>query len=238
MVDHNEIGQSVRGVEQAEVLGIIDHHRLSAVQTNAPIFVRNEPVGCTATIIAEMYFEQQRDPSPRIAGLMLCAILSDTVQFKSPTCTQRDKDMANRLAKIAGVDVEAMGREMFSVADTLKEKTAKDLLFSDFKEFIIGDMKVGVGQISSVDIRTLDKVLADMPKTLEEACRSERFDVMLFMATDISQEGTRMYYAGSAKKELEAAFAISLESSSGSFFLPGVMSRKKQVVPALSEAMD
>jgi manganese-dependent inorganic pyrophosphatase len=238
LVDHNEIGQGVRGLEQTEVLGIIDHHRLDAIQTKAPIFVRNEPVGCTATIIAEMYFEQRRDPSARIAGLMLCAILSDTVQFKSPTCTQRDIDMANRLAEIAGVEVETMGQEMFSVSDTLKDKTARDLLFVDFKEFIIGDMKVGVSQISSINIHALDAILADMPETLAEACRSERFDVMLFMATDISRVGTQMYYAGSARKDLEAAFAVDLENSSGSFFLPGVMSRKKQVIPALSEAMD
>ncbi len=235
LVDHNERSQSVRGLEQAEILSIIDHHRLGDIQTFGPVYFRNEPVGCTATIIAGMFFEQDLWPSPSIAGLMLCAILSDTVMFKSPTCTLRDIKIAGKLAKLAAVDVNDLGREMFRVGSNLLDKTPLEILFLDFKEFFLGDNKIGVSQISCLESGQLDPLAHKLPQLMEEICIEQRFDLLLFMETDIMQEGSKMYYAGHLRKELAQAFNVDLDHSS--FFLPGIMSRKKQVIPALSAVL-
>ncbi len=239
LVDHNERSQSVRGLEQAELLAIIDHHRLGDIQTDLPIYVRNEIVGCTSTIIANMFFEKHIEPSPRAAGLMLCAILSDTVEFKSPTCTPRDVDTAAYLAKIAGVEIPDLAQEMFSLSKQLHGHSTRDILFLDFKEFFFGDIKIGVSQISAMDFRGLENKLAEMPSVLADARDQWRSDIMLFMATDIQEEGTELYYACTQDnlRDLSQAFDQELTELEGSFFLPGVMSRKKQVIPAIGNAL-
>lgn len=235
LIDHNEMAQSVRGLIQADVLEIIDHHRLGDVQTNGPLYFRDEPVGCTATIIAGMFAEMGIRPSPQVAGLMLCAILSDTVLFKSPTCTKRDIEIAGDLAKTANVDVMDLGREMFKAGDSLRNMTPHEVLFLDFKEFFLGDYKIGIGQVSCIDINHLSRLSDSLLSLMNEICSEQRFDLLLFMETDIDKEGTRIYYAGHLLKELARAFSVEL--ANGSFFLPGVMSRKKQVIPALSAVL-
>lgn len=239
LVDHNEVSQAVRGLEQAEILGIVDHHRLGDIETSSPIFVRNEPVGCTSTIIYSMFREQGITPSPRAAGLMLCAILSDTVEFKSPTCTPRDIETAEALAEITGVEIQSLAREMFSLAGHLRDRSLREILYLDFKEFVFSDLKVGVSQISSADFSEIEDRLAGMPSILRDSVEQQRFDLMLFMATDIGHEGTHLYYAGSpdAVRALGQAFHVELDQASGAFFLPGVMSRKKQVIPRIAESL-
>ncbi len=236
LVDHNERSQAVRGLDQAEVMGIIDHHRLGDIQTSGPILFRNETVGCTSTIIAKMFREHGLEPTPRTAGMMCCAILSDTVQFKSPTCTRQDIDIAAWLAEVAGEDVDSLGEEMFSLSHQLQSDNPEDLLFADFKEFFFGEVKVGVSQVSVMNFDELEPILEKMTETMLDIIPKQRFDLLLFMATDIRNEGTWLYYAGNHLKELGEAFDINLTEESGHFFLPNVMSRKKQLIPALGEA--
>jgi manganese-dependent inorganic pyrophosphatase len=230
LVDHNEISQSVEGLDQAEIVAIIDHHRLADVQTGMPVYVRNEPVGATATIIASMYQERGLMPSDQLAGLICAAIVSDTVMFKSPTCTQRDIDMAKRMARIAGVSPMDLGREIFTASDQVG-KTPEELLFSDFKAFRIGGQDLGIGQITCLDsekkLEHKDAFLAAM-----EVAKAERgFDMILLMITDVLREGTELIYLG-GEESIRQAFGVEIKDNHA--FLKGVMSRKKQIVPALS----
>lgn len=230
LVDHNEAAQSVPGLEQAEILEIIDHHRLADIQTGNPIYFRNEPVGSTTTIIAGMYQEKGLMPSEKLAGLMAAAIVSDTVMFKSPTCTQRDRNMAERLARIANVSLEELGQEIFS-ASWSDDKSAKALLFSDFKDFHIAEHYLGVGQITCVNsahiMERKEEFLAQMRETMKE----KKYSLMLLMLTDVLREGTQLIYLGD-EETIRQAF--SADAKNNTVFLPQVMSRKKQVIPALS----
>lgn len=195
LVDHNEKAQSVPGLEQAEIMEIIDHHRLADVQTGNPVFMRNEPVGSTTTIIATMFQERGLMPSEKLAGLMAAAILSDTVMFKSPTCTPRDKRLAERLARIAGLDLEALGRQIFS-ASVSSDKSVEELLNTDFKEFHIAGHDLGIGQITCLDT---DAVLARLPELLPamEKMKAQRhYDLQLLMLTDVLREGTELIFLG------------------------------------------
>ena len=230
LVDHNEAAQSVPGLDQVEILGIIDHHRLADIQSANPIFFRNEIIGSTTTIVAEMYQEKGLMPSKKMAGLMCAAILSDTVIFKSPTATPRDRAIAERLARIAGLDLEELGRFIF--ASSLGEgKTAADLLYTDFKDFHIAGHYLGVGQITCVDSVSIlsrkDEFLAEM-----ERARSEKgYSIMILMLTDVLLEGTQIVFLGDPD---DIAQAFNVEPRDNTLFLPGVMSRKKQVIPMLS----
>lgn len=230
LVDHNEAAQSVPGLEQAEILEIIDHHRLADIQTGNPIYFRNEPVGSTTTIIAGMYQEKGLMPSEKLAGLMAAAIVSDTVMFKSPTCTQRDRNMAERLARIANVSLDELGQEIFS-ASWSDDKPAKDLLFSDFKDFHIAGHNLGVGQITCVNsahiLERKEEFLAQMRETMKE----KHYSLMLLMLTDVLLEGTQLIYLGD---EDTIRLAFSQDAKNNAVFLPKVMSRKKQIIPALS----
>ena len=230
LVDHNEAAQSVPGLDQVEILGIIDHHRLADIQSTNPIFFRNEVVGSTNTIVAEMYQEKGLMPSKKMAGLMCAAILSDTVIFKSPTATPRDRAIAERLARIAGVDLEELGKFIF--ASSLGEgKTARDLLYTDFKDFHIAGHYLGVGQITCVDSVSIlsrkDEFLAEMEKARTE----KGYSIMILMLTDVLLEGTQIIFLGDPD---DIAQAFGAEPKDNTFFLPGVMSRKKQVIPMLS----
>lgn len=230
LVDHNEMAQAVPGLEQAEILEIIDHHRLADIQTTQPIRVRNEPVGSTTTIITNMYQEHGVMPSPNMAGLMAGAILSDTVMFKSPTCTKRDIAMAERLARIANVSLKELGNLLFA-ASSAGDKSADELCFTDFKEFHIADHYLGVGQVTSLDsaavLERKDELLAVMATKLEQ----QHYDMIALMVTDVLMEGTNLLYIGS-DDTIRSAFSV--EPKDSAVFLPGVMSRKKQIIPMLT----
>lgn len=231
LVDHNEKAQSVPGLEQAEIMEIIDHHRLADVQTGNPVFMRNEPVGSTTTIIATMFQERGLMPSEKLAGLMAAAILSDTVMFKSPTCTPRDKRLAERLARIAGLDLEALGRQIFS-ASVSSDKSVEELLNTDFKEFHIAGHDLGIGQITCLDT---DAVIARLPELLPamEKMKAQRhYDLQLLMLTDVLREGTELVFLGD-EDVIRMAFDAH-DISDHHVFLPHVVSRKKQIVPALA----
>lgn len=230
LVDHNEIAQSVPGLEQAEILEIIDHHRLADVQTAAPIYVRNEPVGSTATIIAGLYQENGIAPSPKMAGLLASAILSDTVLFKSPTCTERDKRMAKRLERISGVSLEELGRDMFSL-DPSMPTDPKELLYSDFKEFHLGGHIIGIGQITCLDSADIMKKSQEFLDCMHTEAAEKHYDMMLLMITDVLKNGCELLIEGDTRI-ISQAYGV--EPENNMVFLPGVLSRKKQIVPALS----
>ena len=229
LVDHNEASQSVPGLEEAEILEIIDHHRLADIQTANPIYVRNEPVGSTNTIIASMFQDRGLMPSEKMAGMMAAAIISDTVMFKSPTCTDRDKRTAERMARIANVSLDELGKAIFSAS--AGRRTAEDLLFTDYKEFHIAGHDLAVAQITCVDspniLERKDEFLALMRKTVEK----KQFSMMILMLTDVLLEGTQIIYLGS-DEIIQQAFNV--QPKENTVFLPKIMSRKKQVIPMLS----
>ena len=229
LVDHNEASQSVPGLEEAEILEIIDHHRLADIQTAHPIYVRNEPVGSTNTIIASMFQDRGLLPSAGMAGMMAAAIISDTVMFKSPTCTDRDRRTAERMARIANVSLEELGRAIFSAST--EHRSAEDLLFTDYKEFHIAGHDLAVAQVTCVDspkmLSRKDEFLELMQKTAKE----KGFDLVALMLTDVLLEGTQLIYVGK-DDIIQQAFSVAPKDST--VFLPRVMSRKKQVIPMLS----
>lgn len=230
LVDHNEKAQSVRGLDQADILEIIDHHRLADIETGSPIYVRNEPVGSTTTIVAEMYQDRGLMPSEKMAGLMAAAIVSDTVMFKSPTCTQLDRDLACRMARIANVSLEDLGQLVFS-ASSAENRSAEELLKTDFKEFHIAGHDLAVSQITCVDSRHLLARQEEFLEAMQEMKALKHYDMILLMLTDVLQEGTRLLYLGDGQT-IQQAF--NCKPADQSVFLPKVMSRKKQVIPALS----
>ena len=229
LVDHNEAAQSVPGLEEAEILEIIDHHRLADIQTTNPIYVRNEPVGSTNTIIASMFQDRGLMPSANMAGMMAAAIISDTVMFKSPTCTEKDRRTAERMARIANVSLDELGREIFSAS--LDSKTVQDLLLSDYKEFHIAGHDLAVSQITCVDspkmLERKDEFLAEM----RVLAAQKGFSMIILMLTDVLREGTQIIYLGD-DEIIQQAFNITPKDNT--LFLPHVMSRKKQVIPMLS----
>ena len=232
LVDHNEKSQSIPGLEQADIIAIIDHHRLADIQTGAPVFMRNEPVGSTTTIVATMFQERGLQPSEKMAGLMAAAILSDTVMFKSPTCTPRDRRMADRLARIAGIDLETLGREMFS-AGSGADKPVEQLLNTDFKEFHIAGHNLGICQITCLDT---DRMLERLPEILPEMQKikdNKGYDMFLMMLTDVLRCGTELVFLG-GDDAVRQAFNLNEDTSSHHVWLPKVVSRKKQIVPALA----
>ena len=229
LVDHNEIAQSVPGLEEADILEIIDHHRLADIQTNNPIYVRNEPVGSTNTIIASMFQDRGLMPSAKMAGMMAAAIISDTVMFKSPTCTERDRRTAERMARIANVSLEELGKEIFSAATG--NKSAEDLLMSDYKEFHIAGHDLAVGQITCVDSPEMLERKEEFLKLMESIAKEKGFSMVILMLTDVLREGTQLIYVGN-DDIIRQAFNV--EPKEQSVFLPKIMSRKKQIIPMLS----
>ncbi len=230
LVDHNEAAQSVPGLDQVEILEIIDHHRLADIQTTQPISVRNEPVGSTNTIITAMYQEHGVMPPPKMAGLMAAAILSDTVMFKSPTCTKRDIATAERLARIAGVSLEELGKELFSTTG-LGDKDAEELFRADYKKFHISDHDFAVSQITCVDAEPLVARQEEFRSVMEKIKKQKDFDILLLMITDVLQEGSHLFYVGS-DEIIQQAFHVPPKDKY--VFLPGIMSRKKQIIPMLT----
>ena len=229
LVDHNEAAQSVPGLEEADILEIIDHHRLADIQTANPIYVRNEPVGSTNTIIAGMFQDRGLMPSEKMAGMMAAAIISDTVMFKSPTCTEQDRRTAERMARIANVSLEELGKEIFSASTG--NKSAEEQFYADYKEFHIAGHDLAVSQITCVDSQELLCRKDDFLKLMRDAADRKGFDLVMLMLTDVLMEGTQIIYLGDADS-IHQAFGVTPKDSTA--FLPGIMSRKKQVIPMLS----
>ena len=230
LVDHNEVAQSVPGLDQTDILEIIDHHRLADIQTNNPIWFRNEPVGSTTTIVAGMFQERGIMPSKKMAGLMASAIVSDTVMFKSPTCTKKDRNTAERMACLAGVSLDQLGRDIFA-ASAPEDKPVSELLFGDFKEFHIAGHDFGIGQITCVDSDRQLQRKEEFLKLMEQTKEERSYSLVMLMLTDVLLEGTKILYIGD-EDLVEQAFNVKLKDHEA--FLPKVMSRKKQVVPMLS----
>lgn len=232
LVDHNEKSQCVQGWEDAEILEVIDHHRIGNLQTANPISFTNRPVGCTATIIYQLYREADKLPDRQTAGLLLSAILSDTLAFRSPTCTGTDKDAADKLAEIAGVDVEEYASEMFEAAEDLTGETAERVFFEDFKEFAQDGTTFGVGQGSFMSEQNMQKVKQMLLPYAEEALKKTGQDMIFFMVTSIRDESCTLICQGEgADKLVEEAFGVTVENNMAE--LPGIISRKKQLIPSL-----
>lgn len=236
LVDHNEKNQAVNGIEQAEVLEIIDHHRLGSIETMGPVYFRNQPVGCTATIVYQMYQENCVEVTPTIAGLLCAAIISDTLMFRSPTCTPLDEQSARKLAEIAKVDVEMLAQAMFRAGSNLKGKSAEEICFLDFKQFTVNDMVFGVGQVNSMSAEELREIKEKIEPHLEKARNGHNLNMIFFMLTNIVTESSEMLCAGPEARE-KLINAFDLRSEMEELHLKGVVSRKKQLVPALVEAL-
>lgn len=234
LVDHNEPAQSVDGLDKAELLEIVDHHRLGGLNTANPIFVHIEPVGCTATIITKMFDCQKVELPKKIAGLLLSAIVSDTVLFKSPTCTEQDKAAAEKLAVIAGVNLKEYGMAMLKAGADLGDLTPAQIAKTDSKPFSFGQYKAIVAQISVMDTADILAKKAELVAAMQELCQNEGYDMSLLMVTDIMEESTELVFVGEPKQLIADAFGK--DASGDSIYLPGVMSRKKQIVPQLTEA--
>ncbi len=236
LVDHNEATQAVEGFDQAEILEIIDHHRIGSLETSGPVYFRNQPVGCTATIITQMYDENGVDIPPQIAGLLLAAILSDTLAFRSPTCTPVDENAAKRLAKIAGVDIEEFSTEMFEAGEKLDGKTPEEVFLQDFKVFMCGDIRFGVAQGSYMTRKNLQAAQALLQPYLEEARNKQNVEDLYMLLTDVPKEESVVICTGRyAAEVLSNGFEIQ-PAADGSWTLPGVVSRKKQFIPAMMSA--
>ena len=236
LVDHNEATQAVEGFDQAEILEIIDHHRIGSLETSGPVYFRNQPVGCTATIITQMYDENGVEIPPQTAGLLLAAILSDTLMFRSPTCTPVDEASARRLAKIAGVDINEFANEMFEAGEKLDGKTAEEVFLQDFKVFMCGDIRFGVAQGSYMTRKNLVAAENLLRPYLEEARNKQNVEDIYMLLTDVPKEESVVICSGRyAGEVLTDGFEVQPAEDS-SWTLPGVVSRKKQFIPALMSA--
>lgn len=234
LVDHNERSQAVEGIEEAQIIEIIDHHRLGGLQTGEPIFIRHEPVGSTATIVANMHWHRGVEMPGDIAGLLLAAIVSDTVLFKSPTATAYDRETAGKLADIAGLDVQEFGMAVLKAGSNIGGMQANEIVRNDLKEFQIGEYRMAIGQLSVMDTAQVLAVKTDLLAAMESMLVKEGYDMVLLMVTDIINEGTQLIYTGQPVALIAEAFGSRGEDNV--VYLEGVMSRKKQVIPPMIEA--
>ena len=229
LVDHNEASQSVPGLEEARIVAIIDHHRIADIETTNPIYLRNEPVGSTNTIIADMFRERGLIPSPKLAGLMAAAIVSDTVMFKSPTCTDRDIKAAQRMARIANISLESLGKLIFSTS--ISKKSSKEMLTRDYKEFHIAGHPVAVSQVTCMDSAVILERKEELLELMKELKQEKKLTMIIFMVTDVLLEGSHILYMGN-DDIIQQAFSVAPRENTA--FLPHVMSRKKQIIPMLT----
>ena len=236
LVDHNEKDQAVDNIDKAEIMEIIDHHKLGTLQTMQPISFRNQPVGCTGTIMYQIYGEQKLEIPSKIAGLLCAAIISDTLMFRSPTCTLQDKMAAGALALIADISIEEFAREMFKAGSNLKDKSPEEIFYQDYKKFIAeGDICFGVGQISSMDADELREIKERLIPFMVSECGRHGVSRVYFMLTDIMEQSTELLFYGEGSEEM-AVNAFKIEPTDGTIYLKGVVSRKKQLIPPLMEA--
>lgn len=236
LVDHNEKSQAVDGIEEADVLEIIDHHRLSSIQTIGPVFFRNQPVGCTATIIYQMYQEEGIGVDPVTAALLCSAIISDTLMFRSPTCTPLDEASARKLAEIGNINIEELALEMFNAGSNLKGKSAEEIIFLDFKQFTVNEIVIGVGQVNSMSRAELKDIKAVVLPCIEKARKRNNLDMIFFMLTNIVTESTELLCCG-PEAQGRVIMAYDLREDTEDIVLKGVVSRKKQLVPTLVSAL-
>jgi len=235
LVDHSDIAQAPDNIGQAEIVEIVDHHKIGDITTNNPIFFCAQPVGCTGTVLKQLFEINNVEIPKNVAGIMLSAILSDTVLFKSPTTTERDKQACEGLAKIAGVsDMEALAMEMFKAKSAVQGVPAKDLLFRDYKDFDMAGKKVGCGQLEMVDLSLVDNVRDDLYAAMQ-AVKSEGRHTVLLMLTDIMKEGTDLMVVSDDPSYVEKAFNVQMGGKK-SVWIDGMMSRKKQTIPPLQAA--
>ena len=236
LVDHNERSQAVDNIDSAQILEIIDHHKLGNIETMAPVMFRNLPVGCTGTIMYQMYNEARLEITPQIAGLLCAAIISDTLMFRSPTCTIHDKMAAGALALIADIEIESFAKEMFHAGSSLKDKSSEEIFYQDYKKFISGEQTFGVGQISSMEAEELGRIKEKLIPFMKSEYGRNGVSSVYFMLTNILEESTELiFYGENCDNLLEEAFHVKAQNRS--VILPGVVSRKKQLIPALMEAM-
>ncbi|MCI8996238.1 MAG: putative manganese-dependent inorganic diphosphatase [Lachnospiraceae bacterium] len=232
LVDHNEESQAVDGIEHAEILEIIDHHRLGALETMAPVYFRNQPLGCTATIMHQMYRERGVEIPQKIAGLLCSAIISDTLMFRSPTCTAVDRAAAEDLAQIAEIEIEELAIDMFSAGSNLGSRTAEEIFYQDFKRFAVGDMTFAVGQINSMNSIELEEIREKLQPYMPIAYKETGVDMIFFMLTNIVKESTELLcYGANSNSLVQEAFRLPEDSET--YLLKGLVSRKKQLIPSL-----
>ncbi|WP_156288681.1 manganese-dependent inorganic pyrophosphatase [Oceanobacillus salinisoli] len=234
LVDHNEFQQSVDNIRDLKITEVIDHHRISNFETKEPLYFRAEPVGCTATILNKMYKEKNVEVSKEIAGLLLSAIISDSLLLKSPTCTQEDVDAAHELAEIAGVDLEKYGLDMLKAGADLSDKSALELVTMDAKEFAMGDAKVEIAQVNTVDAEKVYEIQADLETEIEKIISDKGLDLFLFVVTDILNNDSEVLALGKGKGKVESGYGVTLDENNRAL-LKGVVSRKKQIVNVLTE---
>lgn len=236
LVDHNEKSQAVDNIQEAEILEIIDHHRIGSLQTFQPVMFRNQPVGCTATIMYQMYQEKGLDIPPEIAGILCAAILSDTLMFRSPTCTAIDQVAADNLAKIANINIEEFAARMFRAGSNLENKAPEEIFYQDFKKFIVDDVTFGVGQINAMSGEELEKIKNRLLPNIERECGKNGIQMIFFMLTNILEESTELLFTGEGAAHL-VEVAFDTKSQGVSFHLPGIVSRKKQLIPAFMRGL-
>ena len=234
LVDHNEFGQSVCGIEQATPYMVVDHHRVSGFNSAEPLFFRVEPVGCTATLLYKMYTENDVKIKPKMAGLMLSAIVSDSLLFKSPTCTALDKEVCLKLAEIANIDIETYGLEMLKAGTDLSDLSVPKMLTVDAKVFTMNGITAEVAQINTVDIASVMTRQADIEAEMTALIAEKSLDLYVFLITDIMNSDSQAIVLGNRADLVEKAFGTTFKNNSA--FLSGVVSRKKQIVPPLEKA--
>ncbi|MFQ3871871.1 manganese-dependent inorganic pyrophosphatase [Staphylococcus parequorum] len=236
LVDHNEFQQSADSIADATIQHVVDHHRISNFETAAPLYYRAEPVGCTATILYKMYKERGFEIKPEIAGLMISAIISDSLLFKSPTCTEEDVQAAEALKAIANVDLESYGLDMLKAGASTTDKSISDILSMDAKSFNMGDYSTHIGQVNTVDIDEVFARQEELTQAMLETSANEKYDLFVLVVTDIINSDSKILVVGPETDKVGKAFNVELENNTA--FLPGVVSRKKQVVPQITEALN
>lgn len=230
LVDHNEKTQAVDGIEEAEILEIIDHHRIGTLETVGPVYFRNQPVGCTATIVYQMYQEHGVKIEKKYASLLCAAIISDTLMFRSPTCTAVDRVAAEQLAQIAEINIEELAQDMFQAGSNFRGKTAEEICFQDFKKFTVDNVKFGVAQINSLNAEELAGIKKILLPYMEKVIVKQQLDMMFIMLTNIIEESTELLCCGKGAKE-QVVNAFDLPNDIDDIVLKGVVSRKKQLIP-------
>lgn len=235
LTDHNESKQIIDGYKSMNMCGVIDHHRIGDFETDGPVFIRMEPVGCTNTILTKLYIENNQEIPKNIAGLMLSAIISDTVLFRSPTCTETDKEMAHKLAAIAGVDIESYGLDMLKAGSDISDLTNDEIVRTDMKEFSEAGQTISIGQISVMDTTDVLAKQAELVAALESLRTANGYAASYIMVTNILDESTTLIYSGDVESVVVNAFGKDVKDNA--VFLPNTMSRKKQIVPPILGAM-
>lgn len=233
LVDHNSFTQSAKGVEKAKILRVVDHHKISEFETSEPLYYTAMPVGCTSTILYDLYVVNNIDIEPKVAGMMLSAIISDTLLFKSPTCTPKDEEVAKKLAEIANIDINTYGLDMLKAGTDLSDYTTEELINIDSKEFNTNGVKYQVSQINTACIEDVLKNKEEIEKTINNFIQANNIDMYVFMITDILENNSQIIVLGEKSEIAEKAFNIKLENNMA--FLPGVVSRKKQIVPVIDK---